>query len=175
MAATVEFRVRYGADPGTEESTDASDLNLLGADLGSGETASLYPIRIPGPGGTSYSYERVFKMKVTDMGGATYLNNFRVWADSNTPSTGCELYYAIKESYTSPVNDNSGIAENGGSLIPTSDPGYASPNVTIGGSTTGTLASAGDSTDYIYLQLKVDDTATSGATNNIHVAWDEVV
>lgn len=175
-AATVEFRVVYGAAPGSEEASDAVDLNLLGADIGSNEDPATFPIRIPETGEYSYSYERVFRLRAVALNDTLYCNNFRVWANSATPATGCSIYYRVKTAYSQPVNTSAGIAESGTpALIPTADPGYAAPNITIGGATDGRLDADGEYTDYVYLQLKVDDTATTGATATISVAWDEVV
>lgn len=176
MAANVEYRVIYGAAPGSEEASDAVDLNLLAADIGSGETPSTYPIRIPESGEYSYSYERVFRLRAVALNATVYCNNFRVWASSNTPATGCQLFYRVKTAYSQPVNTSAGIAESGTpALIPTADPGPSSPNITIGGTTEGRLEADGAYTDYVYLQLKVADTATTGATATVSVAWDEVV
>jgi len=167
MAATVEIRVSYGSTE-TVESSDAADLNLLSADLGSGETPSNYPITIP-QAGTSYSYERWFRAYVSSLGGLTKVKNFRVYANSDAPITGTQLNYGQAASYVAPVNTQSSIAT---SAIPTSEPGE---NLYIGGSSGGEITSAGEYTDYGVLQLAVPSTATlASGSVTITVAWDEV-
>lgn len=168
MAATVEIRVRYGADPGTEEGSDAADLNLLSADLGSGQTPSDYPIQIP-QSGTNYSYERWFRAYVSSLGGLTKVKNFRVYADTSTPVTGTTLNYGQTTTYATPSNSASTIAT---SAIPTSEP---SENLYIGGAAGGEITSVGGYTDYGVLQLEVPSTASlESGSATITIVWDEV-
>ena len=168
MAATLHFRVTYGpsADP-TVETTDAADLNLLSADLGSGETPAAYPIISPDEG-TNYSYERWFRVYVVDMGGSSRIQNLRIYADTATPSTGCTIKYGNSPTYATPVATASTIAT---SNIPISLP---SENLYIGGSAGGYMDTNGDASDYGVLQLSVSSTATVGGNAQISLVYDEV-
>ena len=169
MAATVQIRVTYGpsASP-TTETSDAADLNFLGADLGSGETPADHPVEIP-PSGTNYSYERWFRAYVSDMGGMSKVKNFRVYANTTSPISGTTIKYGTTTTYATPKNTASSVAT---SDIPTSEP---SENLYIGGSAGGEITSAGNYTDYGVIQLVVPSTASLAAGSaTITFLWDEV-
>lgn len=165
-AATIHIRVKYGAS--TEEGSDAADLNLLGADLGSGQSTAAYPITVPAAG-TNYSYERKFRLKVENIGDSSRIQNIRVYSSTATPSTGCTIKYGQQAAYTTPVNTASAVATT---AIPTSLPG--SENLYIGGAGGGYLSSSGTYSDYGVMQLNVGTTAISGGTATITIAYDEV-
>ncbi len=167
MAAIVEIRVSYGSTE-TVEAADAADLNLLNADVGSGQNPTNYPIPIPSEG-SNYSFERWFRAYVADMGGSSVVKNFRVYADTDAPIPGTILRYGQAAAYQAPVNTASTIAT---ANIPTTEP---AENLYIGGTAGGEITAAGSYTDYGVLQLEVPSTASlAGGTANITVMWDEI-
>jgi hypothetical protein len=181
--ATATVQVRTVIDDGTGtntpavDTTDAADLNLLSDDLHAGQTASDYPIWIPETGGgTNYSYERWFLVRVTAMNDSSVLENFRVWASTATPITGdTSGYTKIKyspngtASFTTPVDTASTEADTD---IPTADP--TTENLYIGGAAGGSITTDGSDTDYMVLQLHVGEgTPLASGSATIYVAWDE--
>jgi hypothetical protein len=169
--ADVQVRVTYGTSGSeTTETSDASDLNLLSSDLGSGETASDYPIRIP-DAGTKYSYERWFRLYVSALNDSVKVKNIRVYSNDSSPITGSTLNYGQTASYATPVggDTSSTIAT---STIPTSEP---SENLYIGGSSGGEITSGSSYSDYAVMQLEVPSTTTfEHGSATITVVWDEV-
>lgn len=90
------------------------------------------------------------------------IDNLQFWMSTNfSPSTGLTVKWKGNNagSFVTPTTNDSTVAT---ASVPTSDPGTA--NVSIGGSLSGTLTSAGYS-DYIVLQLHVGTTAASGDTS----------
>lgn len=89
------------------------------------------------------------------------IDNLQFWQSTAfSPATGLQVTFAgDNHAYATPS-----ATDNTHSNVPTSDPGTA--NVSIGGSLSGNLATAGYS-DYIVLQL---DTTTSAAAGDTSLA-----
>lgn len=180
---------------------ELTTVTLVGQDVSPNVIAQNNPIRVYSDTANS-SFERVIRLrfhaKQTDGEGdpiatQNYLQNFKIWQSSATPSTACTLYYKIEETYIQPddftgqdVSTVKTAADTVGvdyAQIPTSAPGTA--NITIGGSITyvdtdgvGRLDRDVDPvaeyTDYIYLLLIVDSAQTVGQSQTIYVSYDEV-
>lgn len=87
------------------------------------------------------------------------IDNIQFWMSTDfSPNTGLSV---VSESNNLTYATPSASA-NGDSAVPTSDPGTA--NVSIGGSLSGNLSSAGYS-DYIRLQLQTTGSAAPGDTS----------
>lgn len=169
--ATVQVRVTYGAS-GTEttEVSDAADLNLLSADLGSGETPADYPIRIPETG-TKYSMERWFRVYVSALNDSVKVKNIRIYSNTSSPITGTTLNYGQTTTYATPVGGDtaSTIATT---AIPTAEP---TENLYIGGVSGGEITTDAAYSDYGVMQLEVPNTTTfAHGSATITVVWDEV-
>ena len=160
MAATVQIDMSYG-------STETVASNVSNLDMGSIDGV-VSPVSNPiAPG--DYTYEKVARFHVTDMGGSLSVKNFRLWV-SNAINTGWSVNFGTETSYVAPVNTASTVATTAlsGSA---SDP--VSANVPIAGSLSGELTAAGY-TDYFVLQAHADSTVTSGNTFTFAYAYDEV-
>ena len=135
-------------------STTATPTNL---NLGSTLAANLAPSTYPITAGT-HSYEKWVKMRFS--GTFTRIDNIQFWKSAGAYVTGEIINWTgSRTTYATPTNSASSYSTT---PVPTSDPGTA--NVSIGGSLTGSLTSAGDS-DFIVLQASVTSAASAGATN----------
>lgn len=87
------------------------------------------------------------------------IDNIQFWQSTAfSPATGLQVTFdGNNVTYATPST-----TDNGNSNVPTSDPGTA--NVSIGGSLSGNLSSAGYS-DYILLQLDTTASAAPGDTS----------
>lgn len=112
MAATHEWKIQYGASPGTEypaegSATNCNYMNVDDAD----ETGSEYQtnsIPVP-PTGTNYSYERYMRAKFS--GVFNQIDNMKIWHESGTLSDeNLDLCAGAAADYTTPVNTDSAIA-----------------------------------------------------------------
>ena len=165
--ATVEIRVSHGS-PESVETSNAASIPLLSANLGSTASPTQYPLRIPSEG-TQYSYERYFRVYVSDMGDAVSIRNLRLYCDNPNFITGATLKYGTTDTYSTPVNSASSIATT---TVPSSLPEDA--NIEINGSTSNELTGTGYS-DYVVLQLEIPYTATNeGGSTGLHIVYDEV-
>lgn len=174
VSAHIEQIVSHG-NPETVETLQCLKLDFLGQDLDSIALASEYPVRGPEPGGMTRSVERVFRFRATELNEASAVKNFRVWTPNNPVVTGISMYIGCSQTYPDGgPTDSPRTPELADTLVPTSDPGDAAPNVTIGGVTTGELTSDGDYTDYVVLQIRIGDTAESGFATTIYFGWQEV-
>jgi len=174
ISAHIEQIVSHGSTE-TVETLQCLKLDFLGADLDSTVLPSDYPVRGPAPGLVSRSYERIFRFRATEINEASAVKNFRIWTPNNPIVTGISMYLGCSQTY--PDGGPAIEARDpdlATTLVPTTDPGDSSPNVTIGGSLTGELTADGDYTDYVVLQLRLSDTAVSGFATTIYFGWQEV-
>lgn len=87
------------------------------------------------------------------------IDNLQFWMSTDfSPNTGL----AVKSASNNVTYATPATVANGDGAVPTSDPGTA--NVSIGGSLSGNLTSAGYS-DYIRLQLQTTTSAAPGDTS----------
>ena len=114
------------------------------------------------------SFEKWQKLEVTDMDGASKVDELKVWRSTGTPSgsdthvtNARESDYGGAETFATPTANTSTIATQ---TMPSSEPTDA--NLGIGGSLTGSLTDAGSS-DYHVHQLQVDSATTTGASMQI--------
>lgn len=147
MAATFAWKEYNGAS-GT--GSTITTINMGSVDQASITTPSDYPV-LAGEN----SYEKYIKGDFS--GTFTTIDNIRLYLSSGSIPANDHIYYdGETTSYTQPVATTSSVATTD---IPESEPGTA--NVSIGGSLSGQLTSAGTS-DYIVLQYAVDSGASSG-------------
>lgn len=166
MAATVSIAESNGAG----ETVTASITN---SNMGNTEAVNLDPVTYPvTPGDRTYAkYQR---FNVTNMGGASAIQNLKVWrtsalGGSATHVTNARLTsYAGAATYATPVKTAITGADQ---TMPTSVP--ATANLGIGGSLTGALTSTGYS-DYLIHQIVTDAGDTVGSTSTMNYQYDEV-
>lgn len=154
MAATFNWAQTYGTSPGTTTDLGSSG-NLFNFKTNDDATPANYSSN-PITAGNS-SMEVYLRAHFT--GTFTKIDNLQFWQSAAfSPATGLQVTAAMNNvSYATPTT-----TDNGSSNVPTSDPGTA--NVSIGGSLSGNLSSAGYS-DYIKLQLDTTVSAAPGDTS----------
>lgn len=162
MAATFNWAQTYGASPGTDTDLGASGnlFNFKDADDATAANYSSNPITASDTADQGRSYEVWLRAHFT--GTFNNIDNLQFWRSTDfSPNTGLTVYWKGNNAgaYATPVKTDSAVAT---ATVPTSDPGTA--NVSIGGSLSGALNSAGYS-DYIVLQLDVASTASTGDTS----------
>ena len=142
----------------------ATPTNLnLGSTTAANLAASTYPITA----GT-YSYEKWIRGLWT--GSFTRIENLKFWMTDTAYVTGETLKMTgFATQYATPITVVSTIATT---VMPTSEP---STNVSIGGTTTGSLVATGYS-DFIVIQASITTAASAGATNQktFTLQYDEV-
>lgn len=166
MAATVEIDEANGAG-------ETLTHGITNSNWGSSDTVNLtaadYPIT---PGNNSY--EKWQKIHVTAMGGATKINNLKVWRVTALGGSAVHLTnartasYGGAPTYATPTASDSAVATQ---TMPTSEP--ASANLGIAGSLTGSLTGTGSS-DYLVHQIQTDAGDTAGASTTMHYQYDEI-
>lgn len=163
MVATATMYVYTGTDAGTENSS--TYLNLMSTDAQDTDDNDYQSARITIPSsGTTYSYERWFRVKFTDT--FNLIENCEYWLSGGSASgTGWTINAGVSESGVTPVNTESSIAT---SSIPTTEG-------TALDIQNGTMDSSGVYTDYGVLQLEVTDSASPGdiTTGTLTVQYDE--
>lgn len=143
----------------------ATPTNL---NFGSTLAANLAPSTYPITAGT-YSYEKWVKANFS--GTFTRIDNIQFWKSAGAYVTGETIAWTgQQESYVAPTTTVSSYAS---AAVPTADPGTA--NVSIGGSLSGSLSTAGSS-DFMVLQTSVTTAASAGAVNTktFTLQYDEV-
>lgn len=163
MVATFNWAKTYGTSPGTRADLGSSGnlWNFMDEDSNTAANYSSKPITASDTADQGRSYEVWLQAHFTDS--FNKIENLQFWMSTNfSPSTGLSVFWKgnNQTSYATPVKTDSTICST--NAVPTSDPGTA--NVSIGGSLSGNLTSAGYS-DYIVLQLDVATTASPGDTS----------
>ena len=167
----------YGWDGSQPDGIEnQTNLPLMGKDQSTSQTTLQNPIRVFATE-DNYSFERFFRLKVTDMGTQTQLQNFRVWqTPSAQPSEHCELRYGCVNVYDRKPVDTESVVQQ--VQIPTSEASVTVQNLKIQDKTDPAegqkLSQVNDVTDYGVLQLKVGQQQTQGGSQVIHIAYDEV-
>jgi hypothetical protein len=175
-SATVVISETNGI-PASEVITD----NISNVNFGSDDSPNLIPATYPIVAqADGHSYEKWLRLKVTDLGLASAIDNFKVWLSNLGggwavgEGISCNLVTSgySEASYPAggPVDTDSSDATVS---MPESEP--AGANVGISGSLSGTITAADEYTDYFVLQLDVSASTPSGSVNQkeITVQWDE--
>ena len=163
MTATFAWIESNGA--GETESTP-TNLNF-----GSVDDVDLVALTYPITAGTN-SYEKYIKVEFTDS--FSVIDNIQFWKSAGAYVTGEGIDWdgeITLASYTQPVATTSVVATT---VMPTADPGTA--NVSIAGSLSGTITVAGNTSDYIVMQLQTTGSSPAGAVNTktFTLQYDEV-
>jgi len=169
MVATFSW-VEYNAND-----TDTSVPTNL--NFGSTNTANLAPSTYPITAGT-YSYSKWVRGLWT--GSFTRIENLQFWMSASGTGyvTGEKLNcsattgtYAGTSTFATP---KATIDSEAGITMPIADP--AATNIGIGGSLTGSITSAGNSSDFIVVQASIGSSASAGAVQQktFTLQYDEV-
>jgi len=163
MAATFNWSKTCG-DSGSPTIGDLGAsgnlFNFMDEDTNTASDYSTHPIVASDTTDYGNSYEIWIRAHFTDS--FNKIDNIQFWQSTAfSPATGLTLKYKANNvgSYVTPVKTDSTIATV---TMPTADPGTA--NVSIGGSLSGYLSSAGYS-DYIVIQLHCGTTCAAGDTS----------
>lgn len=165
MAATVTI-----AEFNTAGETETA--SITNSNMGSTDAVNLNTTTYPIVAGEN-SFEKWQKIKVTNMGGSSAVDNLKVWrttalSGSDAHKTNArETSYGGAETFATPTATTSTVATE---TMPTSEPTGA--NLGIGGSLTGQLTTTGSS-DYLVHQLQTDSATTAGASCTMNYQYDE--
>lgn len=163
MVATFAWVEANGV--GEDESTP-TNINF-----GSTDATDLVALTYPITAGNN-SYEKYIKVKFTDT--FSVIDNIQFWKSAGAYVTGEGIDWdgeIVLASYAQPVATTSSVATT---VMPTADPGTA--NVSIAGSLSGTITVAGNTSDYIVMQLQTTGSTPAGAVNTktFTLQYDEV-
>ncbi len=183
---TITEKISGGvATPGTVIGDPLTAVPILGSDQLPTADPANYPVRVKAAVRNT-SAERIFRLKfqmyatdgIGDPKDPNVLQNFKLWADTDTPATGCTIYYKVTEDYTTPLfeEEDYDFGDNDYETIPESSPQDC--NVSIGGEILPTegakLENEDEYTDYVRLLFDIDTTQTSGGTQTLYVSYDEI-
>ena len=164
MAASLAFIEYLGSATSTATPTQ---LDLVST-MASNATRATYPVSVG-----NYSISKAIKLSFS--GAFTSVTNVRVYKSDGALVTGEVVNYGSSTTFHVPTG---GSYEDGDAttILPTTDPGAGSPNITIGGTVSGTITDTENTTDYIYLQSSVTIQAISGTANSktMTFTWTEV-
>lgn len=166
MAATVSISEFNGSSAGTE-TTGISNTNM-----GSTDAANLDPVANPILPGNN-SFEKYQKIKVTNMGGSSKIDNLKVWRTGSLGANATHLTNARTSSYggaESAATPTASSSSKATQTMPTAEPGSA--NLGIGGSLLGSLTATGSS-DFLVHQIQTTASATAGSTTTMNYQYDE--
>jgi len=166
MAASVDIAETNGPSGSSVETLDIANVNF-----GSDDDAELVPASHPITAqADGHSYEKWLRFHVSDMGGATQIDNLKVWLSAlgggwktgEGMSTCCREASYSSKSYpgAGPVETDSPDATE---AMPESEP--TGPNLGIGGSLGGNLSSAPSYSDWGVFQLDVTAATPAGSVN----------
>ena len=140
---------------------------ITNSNYGSADEANLTPADNAISPDTN-SYEKWQKLEVTDMDGASKVDQLKVWRSSGTPTgddshvtNARETDYGGAETFATPTADTSTVATQ---TMPSSEPTDA--NLGIGGSLTGELTEEGSSDFHVH-QIQVSAGTSAGASMQI--------
>lgn len=176
MAATVYVAETNGPQASSIETVDPSNLNMGSVDEAELDPSS-NPITAQADG---HSFEKWLRLQVANLGDSSLVDNVKVWVSSlgggwkSGEGMSCNLrtsaYSAASYASGGPVETDSSVATE---AMPETEP--TGPNVGISGALSGQVTVAPAYTDWIVLQLDVDETTPAGAVNQktITFQWDE--
>jgi hypothetical protein len=162
MSATLTLYEFIGT---TLNPTTATNLNL-GSTVAGNLNSTLYPITV----GT-YSQSKVLQLSFA--GSFTSISGIKIYQSAGTNVTGQVTNYGCSPTFhTSTGGSYADTVAT--TAMPTSLPGSA--NITVGGTTTYTITTTQNTTDYLFLQssLSVLVSATTVPTATLTVTWTEV-
>jgi len=169
MAATMELKIYYGVDAGTEAPAgNATNWNLMSTDAydSTGVAYQTNKPQVPASG-TNYSYERWFRLKFSGVFNA--IDNMAFWHSAGSLSdANLDLKAGSTTVAATPVNTVSSIAT-------TTLTGWDTEAEEIALNNGGDLTAAGYS-DYGVIQLVLPSTVTTPGdigTQTISMEWDE--
>jgi hypothetical protein len=185
MAATVGIYEWNGTGPiGTRTQKDGGTVRFKNADDSTVDLNN--PLQVPGAG-QEYSFEKWLRLRITDAGGFTQVDNLRSYSDgANNFGTGIKMWYALAGSYMTPVvppeaSDPPQSAAAGSPLEDMSD-WFATTSgapadmdaINTGPFTDGSPAE--DIGDFLVLVMEVETTAGQGVTpsETLTFAYDEI-
>ncbi len=154
----------------TNATNTATPTNV---NFGNTVAANIAPSTYPVTAGT-FSYDKYIRAYFS--GSFTRIENLQFWMSGTGPYvTGETIAWTGQQTqYATPTGGSaSAQSVHATTAVPTADPGTA--NVSVGGSLSGSLTSAGYS-DYIILQASVTTAASAGAVNQktFTLQYDEV-
>jgi len=174
MVATFEWKVRWGAAPGTETVGSATKADLMNTDADPDVTNYAdYPIPVPDTG-TNYSYERWLRGKWS--GTFNKIENMRIWRLSGTGAAPnglsdpeLDLAAGSATDYVTPTNALSTIAT-------ITLAGWDSEAEAIDITPAAGFITAEGYSEYLVMQLRVPSTVTTPGdigTQTIRLKYDE--
>lgn len=166
MAAIVAIAETNGPSASAVETVDPNNLNM-----GSVDGAELDPSSAPIVAeADSHSFEKWLRMRVSDLGGSTIVDNLKAWLSNlgggfkvgESMSSNLRVADYVQAEYPTggPVNTNSTVATE---TTPTEEP--QGPNVGIGGSLSGEITTAPGYSDWIVFQLNVTENTPGEGLN----------
>lgn len=163
MAAEANFTEYLNSSTSTSTPTN---LNM-GSTVTSNLSIATYPISVG-----NYSMSKCFKMSFGGSFNTVY--NVRMYKSDGDYVTGETISYGCSTSYSVPTG-GSYQDTNAATLIPTADPGTGAPNITIGGTTSGTITATENTTDFIFLQSSITIQSLAQTVNQktLTCTWQE--
>lgn len=162
MAATIIIKGCTGTDAATEATITA----IMFRANDSVALTKANPIVIPATAGTNYSYEKWIRWYCS-VAPDTQCTNFKFWGPNAIPDTGLLIYDGTTNTGVTPITTVSTTATT------RQDTNHYSLGTAL--SIAGTVTSGGEETDYLVLQLRVDETAGQGdmTQQTFNYAYDE--
>jgi hypothetical protein len=164
MAATVVVQAGHGTT-GSPTWTTVTSVRFKSADNDTADTNN--PLVKPASGGTSYSFEKWFRLNCT-VAPSNVINNLRFHRASGSLGTGITDYYGERnrttEGFVTPVGTLSSYATT---AVPTTATSLTKNNTDH--TTTGEIG------PYVVVQWRLDDTVQPGTqpTVTYRFTWDE--
>ena len=164
MAATVQIN-EYN-DVG-----EVKEANITNSNMGDVDDPNLDPVANPVIPGEN-TYEKYQTLEVTAMGGASAIDNLKIWrtgalGGSAVHMTNARIADYAEKSYVQPIKTDSTQADQ---AMPTSEP--VSADLGIGGALAGSLIAAGES-DLLIHQIQTDAGDVAGSTSTMNYQYDE--
>lgn len=184
MAATVQINEWNGAAPGTPTDKTSGSVRFKNADNATVDLND--PLVVPSSG-QEYSYEKWLRLRITDAGGFTQIDNVRAYSDgASGMGAGVKVWYAVAGAYRQPVIPNeaddpprSDVAGSPlGDMVDFFASSSGSPidldGLNVGPFTDGSPLE--DIGDFLVLVAEVEISASQGVTpsENVTFAWDEI-
>lgn len=166
MAATVVIVETNGPQANLVNHTNPANINM-----GSSDSSEIvpedHPITAQADG---HSFEKWLRLYVSDLGGSTVVDNLKLWVSNlgggfkmgegistNLRTVG---YQPASYPINGPVDTDSEVAVY---AIPESEP--AGPNIGIANSLSGEITSDSQYSDWVVLQLDLNENTPSGSLN----------
>jgi len=163
IVATAAFTEYLNSSTSTATPTT---LNM-GSTVASNLSIATYPTSVG-----NYSMSKCFKLTFSGVTNTVY--NIRMYKSDGSYVTGETISYGSSSTYSVPTG-GSYQDSNATTLLPTADPGVSAPNITIGGTTSGTITATENTSDYIFLQSSITIQALAATTNEVTLTctWSE--